>query len=281
MALCATTALAGAVSPLCVRGARGRFGGVRAGTWCCVSPSSPFPPRVFRAACGGPSRPGVPYPRSLVRHSMRSVRSARSVRLPFWWSPRVLFLCVRSRSRGVRSPLGGVARASRVVPALGAGRAVPCGPCPSACPAPVPCSVWRALGGAVRSRFPPTWLGVVGAAAGRPRGGAFDRCVGRSGSCAPLPPTARPLGGLSGSALWARACGCGGPALFLWGGREVSTWCPGAGPPDSHDEPDAWGGWGDRGWSGAPMFRFMAQQSTPTAGLLLAQGEGVAGAFVL
>ena len=241
MALCATTALAGAVSRLCVRGARGRFGGVRAGTWCCVSPSSPFPPRVFRAACGGPSRPGVPYPRWLVRHSMRSVRSARSVRLPFWWSPRVLFVCVRSRSRGVRSPLGGVARASCVVPALGAGRAVPCGPCPSACPAPVPCSVWRAWGGAVRSRFPPTWLGVVGAAAGRPRGGAFDRCVGRSGSCAPLPPTARPLGGLSGSALWARACGCGGPALFLWGGREVSTWCPGAGPPDSHDEPDAHG----------------------------------------
>ena len=227
------------MSRLCVRGARGRFGGVRAGTWCCVSPSSPFPPRVFRAACGGPSRPGVPYPRSLVRHSMRSVRSARSVRLPFWWSPRVLFVCVRSRSRGVRSPLGGVARASRVVPALGAGRAVPCGPCPSACPAPVPCSVWRAWGGAVRSRFPPTWLGVVGAAAGRPRGGAFDRCVGRSGSCAPLPPTARPLGGLSGSALW--ACGCGGPALFLRGGREVSTWCPGAGPPDSHDEPDAHG----------------------------------------
>ena len=187
MALCATTALAGAVSRLCVRGARGRFGGVRAGTWCCVSPSSPFPPRVFRAACGGPSRPGVPYPRSLVRHSMRSVRSARLVRLPFWWSPRVLFVCVRSRSRGVRFPLGGVARASRVVPALGAGRAVPCGPCPSACPAPVPCSVWRAWGGAVRSRFPPTWLGVVGAAAGRPRGGAFDRCVGRSGSCAPRP----------------------------------------------------------------------------------------------
>ena len=155
MALCATTALAGAVSRLCVRGARGRFGGVRAGTWCCVSPSSPFPPRVFRAACGGPSCPGVPYPRSLVRHSMRSVRSARSVRLPFWWSPRVLFVCVRLRSRGVRSPLGGVARASGVVPALGAGGAVPCGPCPSACPAPVPCSVWRAWGGGGPVPVPP------------------------------------------------------------------------------------------------------------------------------
>ena len=29
------------------------------------------------------------------------------------------------------------------------------------------------------------------------------------------------------------------------------------------------------------MFRFTAQQSTLTAGLLLAHGEGVAGAFVL
>ena len=155
MALCATTALAGAVSRPCVRGARGRFGGVRAGTWCCVSPSSPFSRRVSRAACGGPSRPGVPYPRSLVRHSMWSVRSARSVRLPFWWSPRVLFVCVRSRSRGGRPPLGGVARASRVVPALGAGRAVPCDPCPSACPAPVPCSVWRAWGGGGPVPVPP------------------------------------------------------------------------------------------------------------------------------
>ena len=230
------------MSRLCVRGARGRFGGVRAGTWCCVSPSSPFPPRVSRVACGGPSRPGVPYPRSLVRHSMWSVRSARSVRLPFWWSPGVLFVCVRSRSRGVRSPLGGVARASRMVPALGAGRAVPCGPCPSACPAPVPCSVWRAWGGAVRSRFPPTWLWVAGAAAGRPRGGAFVHCVG-----------------LSGSALW--ACGCGGPALFSPGGREASSWCPGAGPPDSLDVPDAHGAspCGMRGGVGATVAGVVLQ----------------------
>ena len=58
--------------------------GARAGTWCCVSLVSPSPPRVFRAACGGPSCPGVPYPCSLVRHSTWSVCSARSVRLPFW-----------------------------------------------------------------------------------------------------------------------------------------------------------------------------------------------------
>ena len=60
-------------------------------------------------------------------------------------------------------PLGGVACAPRAVEALSAGRAAPRGPCPSACPAPVPCSVWRAWGGAVRSWSPPTWLGAVDA----------------------------------------------------------------------------------------------------------------------
>ena len=62
-----------------------------------------LPPRVSCAVCGGQIRPGVPYPRSLVRHSMRSVRSAGSVRLPFWFSPHVHCVCVRSRSRGVRA----------------------------------------------------------------------------------------------------------------------------------------------------------------------------------
>ena len=102
--LCATTALAGAVPWSCVCGARGRFGGVGAGAGCCVFPVSPCPPRVSYAVCGGPSRLGVPYPRSLVRHSMRSVRSAGSVRMPSRFSPRVLCVCVRSRSRGVRAP---------------------------------------------------------------------------------------------------------------------------------------------------------------------------------
>ena len=65
-------------------------------------------------------------------------------------------------------------------------------------------------------------LGLWGRQRGVPGGGAFYHCVGRLGSCAPPPPTARPQGGLSGSAthvLWARACGCGGPALSLWGLR--------------------------------------------------------------
>ena len=85
-------------------------------------------------------------------------------------------------------PLGGVACAPRAVPALGAGRAVPRGPCPSACPAPVPCSVWRAWGGAVRSRFPPTWLGVAGVAVGRPPGGVPSTVArGVWGQALPLP----------------------------------------------------------------------------------------------
>ena len=50
-------------------------------------------------------------------------------------------------------------------------------------------------------------------------GGALCRCDGRLCSGVPLPPAARPLGGLSGfatHALWARVCGCGGPALSPW-----------------------------------------------------------------
>ena len=53
---------------------------------------------------------------------------------------------------------------------------------------------------------------------GVPGGGAFHRCEGRLRPGAPPAPTARPLGGLLGSAthvLWARVCGCGGPALFI------------------------------------------------------------------
>ena len=169
--------------------------------------------RAVLSGCPLPSLAGTPF------HAVCAFRALGQVALPV--VPACPFrVCALALSRCPLPPLlGGVARASRVVPALGAGRAVPSGPCPSACPAQVPCSVWRAWGGAVRSRFPPTWLRVVGAAAGRPRGGAFDRCVGHLGSCALPLPTARPLGGLSGSALWAQACGCGGPALSLWGLR--------------------------------------------------------------
>ena len=130
-------------------------------------------------------------------------------------------MCVRSRSRGVRPPPppGGVACAPRAVPALGACRAVPRDPCPSACPAPVPCSVWRAWGGGGRVPVPPylAW-GCC--------------CEGRLRSGAPPLPIARPLGGLSGSAthvLWARLCGSGGPTLSPWPACPVGAACRGGG----------------------------------------------------
>ena len=64
-------------------------------------------------------------------------------------------------------------------------------------------------------------------------GGAFYCCEGRLGSGAPPLPTARPLGGLLGSAihvLWARACGCGGPSLSPRPARPVGAARRGAGP---------------------------------------------------
>ena len=89
------------------------------------------------------------------------------------------------------------------------------------CPGPLLCLACLG-GGRSGPGSPLLGLGLWGWRQGVPGGGAFYRCVGRLGSCAPPPPTARPLGGLSGSAfhvLWARACGCGGPALSLWGLR--------------------------------------------------------------
>ena len=75
-------------------------------------------------------------------------------------------------------------------------------------------------------------LHAVRAAEGRPRGGAFHRCEGRLRSGAPPPPTARPLGGLLGSAthvLRARLCGCGGPTLSPWPACPVGSACRGGG----------------------------------------------------
>ena len=117
--------------------------------------------RAVPSGCPLPSLAGTPF------HAVCAFRALGQVALPV--VPACPFrVCVLALSRcPLPPPLGGQARASRVVPALGAGRAVPSGPCPSACPAQVSCSVRRAGGGAVRSRFPPTWLRVVGAAAGR------------------------------------------------------------------------------------------------------------------
>ena len=133
MALCATTALAGAVPRLCVRGARGRFGGFGPVPGV-VSLSFP-PPRPACSAlrvAGRPVRVSLTLarwyaiPRGLCHPRARS-------RCPSG-SPRVSLSCVCARAPAASAPppLGGVACAPRVVPALGAGR-----PLRVSCPGPL------------------------------------------------------------------------------------------------------------------------------------------------
>ena len=67
---------------------------------------------------------------------------------------------------------------------------------------------------------------------GVPGEGAFHHCEVRLSSGAVPPQTARPLGGLLGSAtqvLWARVPGCGGPTLSLWPACPVGAACRGGG----------------------------------------------------
>ena len=107
---------------VCARRSR-QVWGVGAGAGSCVFPVPPLPPRVPRAACGGASRPGIPYPCSPVRHSMRSVSSAAWSGCPFWYSPCALCVCVRSGSRGVRAlPPSPGRRGARTLRGSGAGR---------------------------------------------------------------------------------------------------------------------------------------------------------------
>ena len=104
MALCATTALAGAVPRLCVRGARGRFGGFRPVPGVV---SLSFPPT--RPACsalrvaGRPVRVSPTLARWYAIPRGLCVPRARSG-CPSGSSPHALYVSVRSRSRGVRSP---------------------------------------------------------------------------------------------------------------------------------------------------------------------------------
>ena len=220
MAQCATTALAGAVPRPCVRGARGRFGGL--GPVPGVV-SLPFPPS--RPACPALRVAGCPVrvaltlarwyaiPRGLCVPRARSGCPSGSPRVPF------ACVCARAPAASAPPPLGGVACAPRAVPAQGAGRVVPRGLCPSACPAPVPGSVWGDWGRGALVPVPPylAW-GCC--------------CEGRLSSGAPPHPTVRPLNGLLASAthvLWARVCGCGGQTLSPWPACPVGAACRGAG----------------------------------------------------
>ena len=132
--------------------------------------------RAVPSGCPLPSLAGTPF------HAVCAFRPLGPVAL-------LVVPACPLRVRPLPPLLGAVACAPRAVPALGACRAVPRGPCPSACLAPVPCSVWRAWGGgAVRSRFSPTWLGVAGLAVGRPPGGVPSTvATGVWGQALPLP----------------------------------------------------------------------------------------------
>ena len=177
-----------------------------------------FPRCVWRAVLSGcplPSLAGTPF------HAVCAFRALNPVALLVVPACPLRVCALALPRRPLPLLLGGVACAPRAVPALGAGRAVPRGPCPSACPAPVPCSVWRAWGGAVRSRFPPTWLRVVGVAVGRPRGGCLLLLRGASGvrrSPSPdCPPTARGVGVRYPSVV--------GAGVRVWGPLSVPSAC--------------------------------------------------------
>ena len=119
-------------------------------------------------------------------------------------NPRVTFVCVcalvlpRRPLPPPHPPAVGVARAPRAVPVLGAGRAVQRGTCPSACPAPFPCSVWLAWGGIGPVPFPPypAWGCALPTGWVCAPGASLRRGVGWGGgaACAPCLPTVRPGG---------------------------------------------------------------------------------------
>ena len=179
-----------------------------------ASPLGPLPAlsSLTVRVVGCPSRVSLRFARRYAIPCGPCVSLARSSRR-FGSAPRVCAVCVLSCSRGVHAPPPpwvGVARALRAVPVQGAGRAVPGGSCPSAFPAPIPCSAYLALGRVARSRRPLALLGVAHRPAGRPAfvswlcalwggtrallGGASCRGLGRLGLGARPRPTACPWG---------------------------------------------------------------------------------------
>ena len=209
--------------PVCVCAALAAgWGGLGRYLVLCLSrfplPAPRFPRCVWRAVPSGcplPSLAATPF------HAVCAFRALGPVALLIVPACPLRVCALALPRRALPPLLGGVACAPRAVRALGAGRAIPCGPCPSACPAPVPSSVWRAWGGAVRSRFPPTWFGVVGVAVGRPRGGCLLPLRGASGvrrSPSPdCPPTRRAVG-----VRYPRVVGAG---VRVWGPFSVPSAC--------------------------------------------------------
>ena len=199
---------------------------------CMVScpPRLPLPaPRVPRcvwravlSGCPLPSLAGTPF------HAVCAFRGLRPVALlvfpacPFC----VCALALPPRPRSPPLPPAGVARALRAVPVLGAGRAVSLGLCPSAIPAPVPCSVWFVFcfpfgGGGSPVPFPPylAW-GCVSPVGWACASGAFPRWgVGWwGGGCVPFPRSVRP------GSQWGWGSPCLAPSLYLpWAGNKAGV----------------------------------------------------------
>ena len=160
-------------------------------------PAPRVPRCVWRAVPSGcplPSLAGTPF------HAVCAFRALGPVALLVVPACPSRVCALALPRRPLPPLLGGVACAPCAVPALGAGRAVPRGPCPSACPAPVPCSVWRALGGGGPVPVPPSLAWGCGGG-GRASPGGVPSTVARGvwGQALPLP---RP------PAHWA---GCWGP----------------------------------------------------------------------
>ena len=232
----------------CVRGARGPFGGF--GPLPGVV-SLPFPPSrpacpVLRVA-GCPIRVSLALARWYAIPPGLCVPRARSG-CPSG-SPRVPFACVCARAPAASAPppwvvwVAHLAR-SRHWALVGPFHVV------RSPPRVLPQSLAPSGvlgGGAGRSRFPPTWLGVVGVAEGHPRGGCLPLLRGASGvrrsASSDCPPTGRAVG-----VRHPRAVGAG---VRVWGpysvplvctpcggcvprGGSVAFLCRGAG----------WGGWG-------------------------------------
>ena len=199
-------------------------------------PAPRVPRCVWRAVPSGcplPSLVGTPF------HAVCAFRALGPVALPV--VPACPFrVCALALSRcPLPPPLGGVARASRVVPALGAGRAVPRGPCPSACPAPVPCSVWRAWGGGGPVPVPPYLAWGCGGGGRASPGGCLRPLRGASGVLRPSSPDCPSTG-------WAVGVRVVGVRVRVWGPCSVPVGAArrGAGPWRSYAGGRAGGGGG-------------------------------------
>ena len=176
--------------------------------------------RVVLSGCPLPSPAGTPF------HAVCAFRELGPVAL-LVVPACLLCVCALALPRcplpPPPPPLGGVARPPRAVLALGAGRAVPHGPCPSACPAPVPCSVWRALGGGQPGPVSPlpglglcSPRGVGLRARGVPVPGGW---VGGGGGLCPAPCVCAASGGKPGGGSL-----CVVPSLCLpWAGNKAGV----------------------------------------------------------